>query len=68
MNDDRLITTAELCAQLGGIPVKTVRNKMSDGSWPIEPVRIGRSVRWRQSDATQIVCGNIRVPASGGRQ
>jgi hypothetical protein len=31
------------------IPVKTIRNKLSDGTWPIPPVQIGRALRWHPS-------------------
>jgi len=37
------------------IPAKTIRNKLSNGTWPIKPVRIGRALRWRESDVTQAI-------------
>jgi hypothetical protein len=44
----RLIDINELSRDLN-IPVKTIRNKLSDGSWPIAPLQIGRSLRWDPS-------------------
>ena len=32
------------------IPRKTIRNKLSNGTWPVVPLRIGRSLRWRKED------------------
>ncbi len=46
---EQLIDIRDLEAILK-IPAKTIRNKMSNGTWPIEPLRIGKSIRWRQSD------------------
>jgi predicted DNA-binding transcriptional regulator AlpA len=42
-------------AQQVKIPVKTIRNKMSEGSWPIPPLRIGRAIRWVQSDVDRAI-------------
>ena len=39
------------------IPVKTIRNKLSDGSWPLTPIRIGRSLRWRNSAVESLMRG-----------
>ena len=39
------------------IPEKTIRNKLSDGSWPIEPVRIGKALRWRPDDVEGFISG-----------
>ncbi len=46
--DDWLIDIKDLGQQLK-IPEKTIRNKLSNGTWPLAPVRIGRALRWRQS-------------------
>ena len=46
---EQLIDIRDLEAILK-IPAKTIRNKMSNGTWPIEPLRIGKSIRWPQSD------------------
>ena len=32
------------------IPAKTIRNKLSDGSWELMPLRIGKSLRWSQAE------------------
>ncbi|PLX37827.1 MAG: excisionase [Hyphomicrobiales bacterium] len=45
----RLIDIRDLSEQLK-VPEKTIRNKLSDGKWPLHPIRIGRCLRWRQSD------------------
>lgn len=37
------------------IPAKTIRNKLSDGSWELPPIRIGKALRWPQSDVDQYV-------------
>jgi predicted DNA-binding transcriptional regulator AlpA len=49
---DRLWDIVELANRLK-IPVKTIRNKLSDGTWPIQPLRIGRALRWREADVEQ---------------
>jgi hypothetical protein len=28
------------------IPAKTIRNKLSDGTWELLPIRIGKALRW----------------------
>src|SRR5215472_1440250 len=38
---DQLLDIQDLADRLK-IPTKTIRNKLSDGTWPIRPVRIGR--------------------------
>ncbi len=35
------------------IPPKTIRNKLSDGTWPLPPLRIGRALRWRPADVAR---------------
>ena len=47
--EEQLIDINDL-AEILKIPAKTIRNKMSNGTWPIEPIRIGKAVRWRHSD------------------
>jgi len=63
--NETLIDTKET-ARLLGIADKTIRNRVSDGSWPLAPVRIGRSLRWRRSDVARIISGEIAVPTNGG--
>ncbi len=53
---DYLIDIKDLSEQLK-IPPKTIRNKLSNGTWPIPPIRIGRALRWRQSDVDRLVMG-----------
>jgi predicted DNA-binding transcriptional regulator AlpA len=48
----RLIDINELSRELN-IPVKTIRNKLSDGTWPIPPFQIGRALRWRPSQVVK---------------
>jgi predicted DNA-binding transcriptional regulator AlpA len=56
---DGLIDIRDLGLQLK-IPVKTIRNKLSKGTWPLRPVRIGRALRWRQSEVDRLKRGEIR--------
>jgi predicted DNA-binding transcriptional regulator AlpA len=35
------------------IAPKTIRNRLSNKSWPIPPIRIGRTLRWRRSDVSR---------------
>ena len=58
---DRLITTAEAAHQLG-VAEKSVRNWLWAGNWPLRPVRMGRAIRWRQSDIDRVIAGEITVP------
>jgi predicted DNA-binding transcriptional regulator AlpA len=51
---DRLLDIAELANRLK-IPEKTIRNKLCEGTWPIRPLRIGRAVRWRESDVDRVI-------------
>ena len=46
---DVLIDINDLAAILK-IPAKTIRNKLSDGSWGLPPLRIGKSLRWSRAD------------------
>lgn len=57
MGDD-LIDIQDLGLQLK-IPVKTIRNKLCNGTWPLRPVRIGRSLRWRQSEVDRLKRGEV---------
>ena len=43
---EELMTIKQL-AQILSIAQQTIRNKLSDGTWPIEPIRVGRCLRWR---------------------
>ena len=54
--NDYLIDIEDLSQQLK-VPPKTIRNKLSNGTWPILPIRIGRALRWRQSDVDRLVMG-----------
>jgi len=62
--NDRLITLRELSDLLGGVPEKTLRNKLADGTWPVPPIRIGRSLRWRLSEVTKVISGETPVASS----
>jgi predicted DNA-binding transcriptional regulator AlpA len=52
--EDRLLDIEELAKHLK-IPAKTIRNKLCDGSWPMQPLRIGRALRWRESDVVRAI-------------
>ena len=52
--EDRLSDITDLAQRLK-VPVKTIRNKLSNGTWPIRPVRIGRALRWRESDVARMI-------------
>lgn len=41
------------------MPVKTIRNKLSNGTWQLPPVRIGRSLRWLQSEVDRLKHGEV---------
>ena len=60
--DDCLIDINDLASQLK-IPPKTIRNKLCNGSWPLEPIRIGRALRWRQTEVDRLKRGE--VPTTG---
>ena len=47
--EEQLIDINDLAGILK-VPAKTIRNKLSNGTWPIEPLRVGKSLRWRASD------------------
>jgi len=53
---DRLLDIEDLANRLK-IPAKTIRNKLSNGTWPISPVRIGRALRWRETDVAAAIAG-----------
>ena len=53
---DFLIDINDLAGQLK-IPPKTIRNKLSNGTSPSEPVRIGRALRWRQTEVDRLKRG-----------
>ena len=54
--NDRLLDIQDLADRLK-IPTKTIRNKLSNGTWPIRlrPVRIGRALRWRETDVATAI-------------
>jgi len=54
--NDRLLDIQDLADRLK-IPTKTIRNKLSNGTWPIRPVRIGRALRWRETDVATAIAG-----------
>jgi len=53
---EQLIDINDLAAVLK-VPAKTIRNKLSNGTWPIEPMRIGKALRWRQSQVDAFIAG-----------
>ena len=62
--EDWLIDINDLAQQLK-IPPKTIRNKLSNGTWPLEPVRIGRALRWRQSEVDRLKRGDPPANETG---
>lgn len=56
--NERLIDINDL-SQILKVPPKTIRNKLSNGSWPIEPIRIGKLLRWRISDVKAFMDNGI---------
>ena len=54
---DRLIDIKDLADRLK-IPPKTIRNKLSNGTWPLEPMRIGKALRWRESQVDAMIAGS----------
>ncbi len=55
-NVERLFDINDLSERFK-VPAKTIRNKLSNGTWPVPPVRIGRALRWRQSDVDRFLAG-----------
>jgi hypothetical protein len=47
-----LIDINDLSIELKISP-KTIRNRLSNKSWPILPIRIGRTLRWRRVDISR---------------
>jgi len=60
---DHLLDINDVSALLK-VPVKTIRNKLSDGTWPLDPLRIGRSLRWPEAEVRRVMRGEIRIPSS----
>lgn len=63
---DQLLDINDLAGILK-VPAKTIRNKMSDGSWDLPPLRIGKSLRWLQADVEgylKRLSAQANVPAS----
>src|SRR3954454_8605595 len=58
---DQLLNIEDLAKRLK-IPAKTIRNKLSDETWPIQPLRIGRALRWRESDVDRMLA-ELAAPA-----
>jgi predicted DNA-binding transcriptional regulator AlpA len=50
--EEPLIDIDELARRLKVAP-KTIRNHLSEGTWPIPPVRIGGALRWRPADVSR---------------
>ena len=65
--EDRLLDIEELAKHLK-IPTKTIRNKLCDGSWPMQPLRIGRALRWRESDVVRAIANLAASAESGARR
>ena len=63
---DQLINIDDLGKQLK-IPAKTIRNKLSNGTWPLPPIRIGRALRWRQSDVDCLISRETSQSSEGPR-
>lgn len=55
---DTLIDINDLAGILK-IPAKTIRNKLSDGTWPLAPIRIGKALRWPSSEVDEYL-GKLR--------
>ena len=54
--NDRLLDIQDLADRLK-IPTKTIRHKLIKRTWPIRPVRIGRALRWRETDVATAIAG-----------
>jgi predicted DNA-binding transcriptional regulator AlpA len=50
--EEPLIDINELGRDLKIAP-KTIRNKLSNKTWPIPPIRIGGVLRWRRTDVNR---------------
>lgn len=50
--EEPLIDIDELARRLK-IATKTIRNKLSERTWPIPPMRIGGALRWRPADVSR---------------
>lgn len=64
--EERLLDINDLAGILK-IPAKTIRNKLSNGTWPIRPLRIGKSIRWRTSDIEKFLQLDSKDVGSIGR-
>jgi predicted DNA-binding transcriptional regulator AlpA len=62
--EEPLIDLEELARELKIAP-KTIRNKLSDKTWPIPPIRIGGALRWRPADVRRALTrmGQVDVPS-----
>jgi predicted DNA-binding transcriptional regulator AlpA len=54
---DQLLDIHDLAKALK-MQVKTIRNKLSNGTWPIAPLKIGRALRWRESDVVRMIANS----------
>lgn len=59
---DKLIDINDLAGILK-IPTKTIRNKLSDCSWELPPLRIGKALRWSQADVESYL-RNLRAQSA----
>ena len=62
---ERLLNIQDLADRLKISP-KTIRNKLSNGTWPITPIRIGRALRWRETDVAAAIAGLSGGKANNG--
>jgi predicted DNA-binding transcriptional regulator AlpA len=58
---DKLIDIKDVSWRLK-VPPKTIRNKLSNGTWPLLPIRIGRALRWRESDVAALIAKPVDPP------
>ncbi len=61
-----LIDIKTLAKRLGLSP-QTIRNQMSAGKWPLPPIRIGRRLRWRESEVNSRIAEGWTLPQAAGR-
>jgi predicted DNA-binding transcriptional regulator AlpA len=64
---DKLININDVSGRLK-VPAKTIRNKLSNGTWPLLPIRIGRALRWRESDVAALIAKPPVSPPSRRRR
>ena len=52
--DKKLIDIHELC-EITGFAKQTVYNKVNNYTFPIKPIKVGRSLRWRLSEVYDFI-------------